>query len=157
MILCGENARNLKSWYFDAENILKSHKKGDRYAVPQDSADHRSVFYIKNKILPVDGARQVGKTYIIRYVGSGLFSNVIELNMVEDSLQDRLFANKTACFSGCVILFLFQCAKDGRQTGRLFKYCAASSLVWKTMMFLSGQRASRSWIKGVLSFGKALI
>lgn len=45
------------------------------------------------KILLVDGARQVGKTYIIRYVGKKLFANFIELNMVEDSLGDRLFAN----------------------------------------------------------------
>ena len=45
------------------------------------------------KILLVDGARQVGKTYIIRYVGQKLFENFIEINMVEDSLGDRLFAN----------------------------------------------------------------
>lgn len=44
-----------------------------------------------NKILLIDGARQVGKTYIIRYVGRKLFENFIELNMVEDSLGDRLF------------------------------------------------------------------
>lgn len=44
------------------------------------------------KILLIDGARQVGKTYIIRYVGQKLFENFIELNMVEDSLGDRLFA-----------------------------------------------------------------
>ena len=45
-----------------------------------------------NKILLIDGARQVGKTYIIRYVGKELFENFIEINMVEDSLGDRLFA-----------------------------------------------------------------
>ena len=45
------------------------------------------------KILLIDGARQVGKTYIIRHVGKKLFENFIELNMVEDSLGDRLFAN----------------------------------------------------------------
>ncbi|MFR5071757.1 MAG: ATP-binding protein [Bianqueaceae bacterium] len=45
------------------------------------------------KILLIDGARQVGKTYIIRYVGERLFENFIEINMVEDSLGDRLFAN----------------------------------------------------------------
>ena len=44
------------------------------------------------KILLIDGARQVGKTYIIRYVGEKLFENFIEINMVEDSLGDRLFA-----------------------------------------------------------------
>ena len=46
-----------------------------------------------NKILLIDGARQVGKTYIIRHVGQKLFENFIEVNMVEDSLGDRLFAN----------------------------------------------------------------
>lgn len=45
------------------------------------------------KILLIDGARQVGKTYIIRYVGQQLFENFIELNMVEDSMGDRLFAD----------------------------------------------------------------
>lgn len=45
------------------------------------------------KILLIDGARQVGKTYIIRYVGQRLFQNFIEINMVEDSLGGGLFAN----------------------------------------------------------------
>lgn len=45
------------------------------------------------KIMLVDGARQVGKTYIIRHVGQKLFSNYIEINMVEDSIGARLFAN----------------------------------------------------------------
>lgn len=44
-----------------------------------------------NKILLIDGARQVGKTFIIRHVGKKLFPNFIELNMVEDFLNDRLF------------------------------------------------------------------
>ncbi len=45
-----------------------------------------------NKILLVDGARQVGKTYIVRYVGQKLFENFIEVNMIEDSVGERLFA-----------------------------------------------------------------
>lgn len=45
------------------------------------------------KILLIDGARQIGKTYIIRHTGKKLFKNFIELNMVEDSLHDRLFKN----------------------------------------------------------------
>lgn len=44
-----------------------------------------------NKVLLIDGARQVGKTYIIRYVGEELYKNFIEINMIEDSLKDRLF------------------------------------------------------------------
>ena len=43
------------------------------------------------KILLIDGARQIGKTYIIRHAGKKLFKNFIEINMVEDSLKDRLF------------------------------------------------------------------
>lgn len=44
-----------------------------------------------NKILLVDGARQIGKTYIIRHVGNKLFENYIEINMIEDSLGNHLF------------------------------------------------------------------
>lgn len=44
-----------------------------------------------NKILIIDGARQIGKTYIIRHVGQKLFENYIEINLLEDSLQQRLF------------------------------------------------------------------
>ncbi|MFI3172743.1 MAG: AAA family ATPase [Eubacteriales bacterium] len=45
-----------------------------------------------SKILLIDGARQIGKTYIIRHVGNKMFANFIEVNMVEDSLGERLFA-----------------------------------------------------------------
>lgn len=45
------------------------------------------------KILLVDGARQVGKTYIIRYTGKRLYKNFIEVNMIEDFLGNRLFEN----------------------------------------------------------------
>lgn len=45
------------------------------------------------RILLIDGARQVGKTYIIRHVGKKLFDNFIEINMVEDFEGDHLFAN----------------------------------------------------------------
>ncbi len=44
-----------------------------------------------NKILLVDGARQIGKTYIINEVGNRLFENYIEINFAEDSITDRLF------------------------------------------------------------------
>ncbi len=46
-----------------------------------------------NKILIVDGARQIGKTYIINNVGQRLFENYIEINLLEDSISSRLFAN----------------------------------------------------------------
>ena len=46
-----------------------------------------------NRILIIDGARQIGKTYLIRYTGEKLFENYIEINLLEDSLSDRLFEN----------------------------------------------------------------
>ena len=44
-----------------------------------------------NKILLVNGARQIGKSYIIRYVGKKLFANFVEINLKEDKEGDRLF------------------------------------------------------------------
>ncbi len=45
------------------------------------------------KVLLIDGARQVGKTFIVRYVGQKLFANFIEINMIEDFEGSKLFAN----------------------------------------------------------------
>ena len=42
------------------------------------------------KILLIDGARQIGKSYIIRHIGQKKFKNYIELNMEED----KFAANK---------------------------------------------------------------
>ncbi len=47
----------------------------------------------KNKILMIDGARQIGKSYIIRKVGTELFKNYIEINFVEDNEGARIFEN----------------------------------------------------------------
>lgn len=46
-----------------------------------------------NKILVVSGARQVGKSYIVRYVGTKLYKNFIEINLIEDYEGDRNFEN----------------------------------------------------------------
>lgn len=46
-----------------------------------------------NKVLVIDGARQIGKSFIIRYMGQKHFSNYIELNLLEDSLNKRLFTD----------------------------------------------------------------
>ena len=62
--------------YRKIERVIETHLKND-----------------SKKILLVDGARQVGKTYIIRYVGKKLFENYIEINMIEDFEGDKLFAN----------------------------------------------------------------
>lgn len=45
-----------------------------------------------NKVLVVDGARQIGKSFIIRHVGKKLFENYIEVNMEADKLGDKIFA-----------------------------------------------------------------
>ena len=45
-----------------------------------------------NRMLMIDGARQIGKSYIIRHVGKKMFSNYIEINMEEDKLGERIFA-----------------------------------------------------------------
>lgn len=44
------------------------------------------------KILLVNGARQIGKSYIIRYVGQKLFKNFVELNLKADQEGDGIFA-----------------------------------------------------------------
>lgn len=62
--------------YRKIESLIKDHLSSD-----------------SQKILLIDGARQVGKTTTIRYIGTQLFEHVIELNMIEDSLGPRLFAN----------------------------------------------------------------
>ena len=46
-----------------------------------------------NKVLVIDGARQIGKSFIIRYMGQKHFRNYIELNLLEDALNKRLFAD----------------------------------------------------------------
>lgn len=62
--------------YRKIEKLIEEHLKSD-----------------SEKILLIDGARQIGKTYIINHVGRKLFENYIELNMVEDSLGNQLFEN----------------------------------------------------------------
>ncbi|MCQ2264638.1 MAG: AAA family ATPase, partial [Bacteroidales bacterium] len=47
-------------------------------------------------MLIIDGACQVGKSYIIRHVGQKMFNNYIEVNMERDKQNDRLFAEATS-------------------------------------------------------------
>ena len=49
-----------------------------------------------NKILIIDGARQIGKSFIIRKVGQELFENYIELNFVLDKENKKLFEKVTS-------------------------------------------------------------
>ena len=74
--------------------LLKSQRRRENHALSENCiSDRRTSPVGFGRILLVDGARQVGKTYIIRYLGKKLFPNFIELNMVEDSIGDQLFLN----------------------------------------------------------------
>ena len=44
-----------------------------------------------DKILLLEGARQIGKSYIIREVAKRLYVNFVELNFVEDDEGAKLF------------------------------------------------------------------
>lgn len=44
-----------------------------------------------DKVLVVTGARQIGKSYIIRYCGAKYFKNIVEINLITDSESDKLF------------------------------------------------------------------
>lgn len=46
-----------------------------------------------NKILLLEGARQIGKSYIIRYIGEKTFKNYIEINFVKDDESEGIFRN----------------------------------------------------------------
>ncbi|MBQ9587318.1 MAG: ATP-binding protein [Bacteroidales bacterium] len=46
-----------------------------------------------DKILILQGARQIGKSFSIREVGTRLYKNFIEINFVEDDEGDQLFKN----------------------------------------------------------------
>ncbi len=46
-----------------------------------------------DKVLVVTGARQAGKSYIIRHVGKKRFKNFIEINLLKDKMSNGLFSN----------------------------------------------------------------
>ena len=46
-----------------------------------------------NKILLVNGARQIGKSFLIRYVGQKLFPHFVEINLKEDKEGEKVFAD----------------------------------------------------------------
>ena len=51
--------------------------------------------FLKNqpdKILLVNGARQIGKSYLIRYVGRKMFKHFVEINLKEDAEGDAVFS-----------------------------------------------------------------
>lgn len=46
-----------------------------------------------DKVLVLEGARQIGKSYIIRDVGKRLFDNFVEINFAEDDEGNQIFKN----------------------------------------------------------------
>ena len=62
--------------YRKIEQEIKAHLKSD-----------------SDKILVIEGARQIGKSYIIREVGRRLFKNYIEINFVLDDEGEQLYKN----------------------------------------------------------------
>lgn len=44
-----------------------------------------------DKILLINGARQIGKSFLIRYVGTRLFKNFVEINLKEDKEDKGIF------------------------------------------------------------------
>ena len=69
-------------------------------------------------MLLIDGARQIGKSYIIRLVGQQKFSNYIEINMEEDRLKDKIFENakKTQDFYMALSIVAGEKMKDRENT-----------------------------------------
>ena len=47
----------------------------------------------EDKILLIEGARQIGKSYIIRNVGTELYDNYVEINLVADDEGEKVFKN----------------------------------------------------------------
>lgn len=47
----------------------------------------------EDKILLIEGARQVGKSYIINDVGTNLYANFIAINFIEDDEGEQIFKN----------------------------------------------------------------
>ena len=62
--------------YRKIEKVIADHLKSD-----------------SNKIMIINGARQVGKSFIIRHAGQKLFKNYIEINLMEDFSGEKNFAN----------------------------------------------------------------
>ena len=67
----------------------------------------------QNKILLVNGARQIGKSYIIRHIGRKLFTNYIEIDLRADSENERVFAGVT----GLDIFYMQLSAFAGNKLG----------------------------------------
>lgn len=83
-----------------AENVDIMYRKISKYIEDYLTSN-------EDKILCIDGARKVGKTYIIRELSKKYFENYIEINMKEDKNADQLFANARTIESFYIELSVF--------------------------------------------------
>lgn len=72
-----------------------------------------------DKILLVEGARQVGKSYIIRDVGTEMFTNFIELNFVKDSEGSHVFKDVKSVDDFYILLSSLYGSRLGDKTDTL--------------------------------------
>ncbi|MDE6410141.1 MAG: AAA family ATPase [Muribaculaceae bacterium] len=47
----------------------------------------------QDRVMVVSGARQIGKSYIIRYIGKKLFANYVELNLIDNAEMRKAFGS----------------------------------------------------------------
>jgi predicted AAA+ superfamily ATPase len=82
----------LKSVFLSQKKLLKSVKTAMLYRKITSYIED----YLRSdsdKILILEGARQIGKSFSIREVGTRLYSNYVEINFVEDDEGEQLFKN----------------------------------------------------------------
>lgn len=72
-----------------------------------------------DRMMIIEGARQIGKSYIVRWVGQKMFPNYIEINMEEDKLGDRIFANAKTTNDFYLALSIVAGEKMGDKTSTL--------------------------------------
>ena len=86
-ILCTENKEKVP--FFVARMKYKPYfySQNEQVMLYRKFASHIEDFLRQEpkKILLVNGARQIGKSYLIRYVGKKMFKNYVEINLKEDS------------------------------------------------------------------------
>jgi hypothetical protein len=87
-----QHKKSLKSVFFELKKLLKSVKTAMLYRKITSYIED----YLRSdsdKILILEGARQIGKSFSIREVGTRLYSNYVEINFVEDDEGEQLFKN----------------------------------------------------------------
>lgn len=91
----------LKSVYFSCNFGLKSVFLQVKFGLKSVNMLYRKIEKViyehlvsdDNRVLIVSGARQIGKSYIIRVVGQKIYRNFVEINLIEDYEGPRIFAD----------------------------------------------------------------